>query len=103
MTPRVATTQAAPKHPVEPREAPSLPWDIVGAEAGLSPASRPGRAIQGGPRNLLRISPADPASPGKPYELFEVIPLSPLVGAEIRGVDLGAALDAALRDELNRA
>lgn len=39
----------------------------------------------------------------RPYERFTVEPLSPTIGAVIGGVSLAAPVDAALRDELNRA
>jgi taurine dioxygenase len=105
MTLRPATTKAAPWPDVpcpdgEPAGSQPLPWDVVGAEAGLGAASRPGRAIRGGPRDLRRL--AYPLS-SRPYELFEVTPLSPLVGAEITGVDLGTPLRAQVRGELHRA
>ncbi|QMU73243.1 TauD/TfdA family dioxygenase [Streptacidiphilus sp. P02-A3a] len=77
-----------------------LPWDQAGAEAGLPPADRPGRAVRGGPRRLRRIGPnqAD-----RPYRRFGLTPLSPVIGAEVSGVDLGAPLDQELRAELRRA
>jgi taurine dioxygenase len=78
----------------------ALPWELAGAEAPLGPAMRPGRAIRGGPRRLRRLAGDQPS---RPYERFGLTPLSPLVGAEITGVDLGAALDPGLRDELHRA
>jgi taurine dioxygenase len=78
----------------------TLPWELAGAEAGLGPAERPGRAIRGGPRRLRRLAGDQPS---RPYERFGLTPLGPLVGAEITGVDLGAALDPAVRAELHRA
>jgi taurine dioxygenase len=39
----------------------------------------------------------------RPYTRFAVDPCSPTIGAEIRGVDLGAPLDPGLRAELHRA
>lgn len=39
----------------------------------------------------------------KPYSLFQVKPLSPLIGAEIVGVDLRNPLTPELKDELHRA
>ncbi|MEU7645033.1 TauD/TfdA family dioxygenase [Streptomyces huasconensis] len=39
----------------------------------------------------------------RPYELIDVVPQGPLIGAEIRGVDLARPLTPALREELNRA
>lgn len=83
-----------------PSPAPPLPWDLAGYETGLGPAERPGRAIRGGPRQLQRFAetPSD-----RPYERFGVTPLTPLIGAEISGVDLATPMDAELRDELHRA
>jgi taurine dioxygenase len=78
----------------------TLPWDLAGAEAGFGPALRPGRAVRGGPRRLRRLAPA---APDRPYRRFRLEPLGPLIGAEVRGVDLGAPLDPPLRDELHRA
>lgn len=78
----------------------ALPWELAGAEAALGPAERPGRAIRGGPRRLRRLADTQP---DRPYRRFGLTPLSPLVGAEITGVDLGAALDPAVRAELHRA
>lgn len=75
-----------------------LPWERAGA--GLSPAERPGRAVRGGPRRLRRLAGNQP---DRPYERFGVTPLSPLIGAEISGVDLGAPMGPGLRDELHRA
>jgi taurine dioxygenase len=78
----------------------ALPWELAGAEARLGPAERPGRAIRGGPRRLRRLADDQP---GRPYARFGLTPLSPLIGAEITGVDLGAPLDPEVRDELHRA
>src|SRR4029079_19620949 len=39
----------------------------------------------------------------RPYERFTVVPLSPTIGAEIGGVDLGRPVDDALFAELHRA
>jgi taurine dioxygenase len=77
-----------------------LPWELAGAEAGLAAAQRPGRAIRGGPRRLRRLAETQP---DRPYERFGVTPLSPLIGAEISGVDLGRPMDPGLRGELHRA
>ena len=38
----------------------------------------------------------------KPYTRFEVVPLSPTIGAELRGFDIGAPLDADGFAEVNR-
>lgn len=82
-----------------------LPWDLAGAEAERGPASRTGRAIRGGPRPLRRLADTQLADPrqDRPYELFQLTPLSPLIGAEVSGIDLGEPMSAALRDELHRA
>lgn len=81
-------------------DAPPLPWDLAGTEAGLSQADRPGRAIRGGPRHLRRLAETQP---DRPYERFGVTPLTPLIGAEISGIDLRAPLDPELHAELHRA
>jgi taurine dioxygenase len=88
--------------PISPSHPPvaALPWELAGAESRLSPAERPGRAIRGGPRRLRRLAGTQP---DLPYERFGVAPLSPLIGAEITGVDLGAPLDPHLAAELHRA
>lgn len=78
----------------------ALPWELAGAETRLAPAERPGRAIRGGPRRLRRLAATQP---DLPYQRFGVTPLSPLIGAEISGVDLGAPLDPPLAAELHRA
>ena len=39
----------------------------------------------------------------RPYERFTVTPLTPTIGAELTGVDLGAAIDDELHAELHRA
>src|SRR5213080_3919435 len=39
----------------------------------------------------------------KPYSLFQVKPLSPLIGAEIAGVDLRNPLTTQVKNELHRA
>lgn len=51
-----------------------------------------------------RVAPRTP--PGfddRPYERFAVSPMSPTIGAEIGGVDLGSPLEDDLRSELRRA
>ncbi|HEV7721057.1 MAG TPA: TauD/TfdA family dioxygenase [Iamia sp.] len=53
-----------------------------------------------GPRLAARTAPG---FDDRPYERFAVQPLSPTIGAEIGGVDLGAPLDAELEAELRRA
>jgi taurine dioxygenase len=77
-----------------------LPWTRAGAEGALPVAERPGRAVRGGPRRLRRL-PDD--RPDAEYRLFGLSPLTPLIGAEIDGVDLGTPPPPALRDELHRA
>jgi taurine dioxygenase len=52
-------------------------------------------------RRILRRLPDNWVE--RPYERLEVAPLGRVIGAEIRGVDLSQPLDAALREELNRA
>jgi taurine dioxygenase len=39
----------------------------------------------------------------RPYELFDVLPMTPTIGAEVRGVDLARPVDDVLRAELHRA
>ncbi|MEC4019560.1 TauD/TfdA dioxygenase family protein [Streptomyces sp. H27-D2] len=53
-----------------------------------------------GRRTLTRLPEGWPE---RPYERFEIVPQGRTIGAEIRGVDLTRPLDAALREELNRA
>lgn len=77
-----------------------LPWDLADDEAGLGPADRPGRAIRGGPRQLRRLAEAQS---DRPYQRFGVTACSPLIGAEISGVNLGLPPDAELKEELHRA
>jgi taurine dioxygenase len=77
-----------------------LPWDLIGSESVLGPGERPGRAIRGGPRQLIRLAPAQQ---DLPYDLFGLTPLSPLIGAEISGVDIGAPLTPQVVGELRRA
>jgi taurine dioxygenase len=77
-----------------------LPWELVGGEAGLSATQRPGRAVRGGPRRLRRLAGTQP---DRPYERFALTPLSPLIGAEVSGVDLGRPMEPELHAELHRA
>jgi taurine dioxygenase len=56
----------------------------------------------------LRIGPATlrrlpDGAQDRPYERFEVVASSPVIGAEIRGVDLAVPLDEELHAELHRA
>ncbi|MEW6271572.1 MAG: TauD/TfdA family dioxygenase [Thermodesulfobacteriota bacterium] len=53
-----------------------------------------------GPRELRRLP--EGVAP-RPYHRFEVAPLSPAIGAEIAGVDLGTPPDDELLAELHRA
>src|SRR5690606_8481558 len=53
-----------------------------------------------GPRVAARV-PDD--FDDRPYERFTVAPLSPTIGAEVGGVDLGAPMDGELRAEMRRA
>jgi len=55
---------------------------------------------QVGPKTTDRI-PTD--FDDRPYERFGVAPLTPTIGAEVSGVDLGGVLDDALLSELRRA
>jgi len=51
-----------------------------------------------------RVAARTPAGfDDRPYERFGLQPLSPTIGAEVTGVDLGAAVDDELRAELRRA
>jgi taurine dioxygenase len=77
-----------------------LPWDLVGVEAGLGQAERPGRAVRGGPRTLRRLPEGEEP---QPYRLIEVTGHGPLIGAEIGGVDLGLPLEPEVMRELRRA
>lgn len=56
--------------------------------------------IDAGPRRLQRLPAGAEAAP---YERFTVTPLSPTIGGEISGVDLGTPLDHDLRADLLRA
>jgi taurine dioxygenase len=93
--PQSAISQSAIADQVTP-----MPWDMAGCETVLSPGERPGRAIMGGPRRLARLAPGQQ---DRPYELFSLTPLSPLIGAQIDDVDLGAPLDPDVKAELHRA
>lgn len=53
-----------------------------------------------GPRIIKRLTPEQKDAP---YRLFGLRPLSPLVGAEISGIDLRAPLESAVHSELERA
>lgn len=53
-----------------------------------------------GPRILRRLPEGVEE---RPYTLFEVKPLSPIIGAEIIGVDLRGPITEEVRSELNRA
>ncbi|UJW34847.1 TauD/TfdA family dioxygenase [Saccharothrix sp. AJ9571] len=64
--------------------------------AALRPAHVPADGILEGPRVLNH-------GESRPYPLFSLMPLGPVIGAEIDGVDLGEPLTAELRAELNRA
>ena len=69
-----------------------------------TPALRQARVPEDGMyegRRTLRRLPE--GVPERPYERLEVVPQGRIIGAEIRGVDLSRPLDAALREELNRA
>ncbi|MFD5036947.1 TauD/TfdA dioxygenase family protein [Streptomyces sp. NPDC058377] len=74
------------------------------ASVGPRPALRahrlPPDGLYEGPRELRRLAPGQP---DRPYTLFDVVPLGPLIGAEIGGVDLTRPLTPALREELDRA
>ena len=98
-TSATVTFEPAPRLASDEPAAP-LPWDLAGFEAALGPAERPGRSIRGGPRQLRRLAETQP---DRPYERFGVTPLSPLIGAEISGIDLGVPMDPELKDELHRA
>ncbi|WP_415952451.1 TauD/TfdA dioxygenase family protein [Streptomyces sp. KLOTTS4A1] len=66
----------------------------------LREARVPAAGMYEGRRSLRRVPDGWEA---RPYELFEVVPQGPVIGAEIRGVDLSRPLTPALREELNRA
>ena len=53
-----------------------------------------------GPKTTARVPPG---FDDRPYERFGLSPLTPTVGAEIAGVDLGDSLDDELRRDLHRA
>lgn len=59
-----------------------------------------GRTDKEGPRIIRRGTKAEN---GYNYTKFRVKPLTPIIGAEIEGVDLTRSLTAELRDELNQA
>jgi len=56
--------------------------------------------IEPGPRLLHRLGDTEPS---RPYERFDVRPLSPTIGAEIDGVDLGGMLTGQDIAEIHRA
>jgi len=57
------------------------------------------RPMKAGPRAVRRLPEGVDSAP---YERFGVSPLSPTIGAEIDGVDLGGPFDDELRAELRR-
>ncbi|RVU19974.1 taurine dioxygenase [Streptomyces antnestii] len=73
-------------------------------DATTAPALRdhriPADGLCEGPRILRRLPDG---VPGRPYEKFELVPQGPVIGAEIRGLDLSRPVPSAVRDELNRA
>lgn len=60
----------------------------------------PADGIHEGPRLLRRLAQG---AEDRPYERFTLVPQGPLIGAEIRGLDLSRPLTAAVRAELDRA
>lgn len=52
---------------------------------------------------VRELSPTGTYEPTAPYRLFGVTPCTPVIGAEISGVDLAAPLTAELHAELHRA
>lgn len=60
----------------------------------------PADGIHEGPRLLRRLAEG---AEDRPYERFTLVPQGPLIGAEIRGLDLSRPLTAAVRAELDRA
>lgn len=66
----------------------------------LSRAYFPKRNFRSGARVLDRLPEGQESLP---YTLFRVKPLSPLIGAEIDGVDLSHPITPALKEELHRA
>ncbi len=66
----------------------------------VRPLQLPDRGYRSGARILRRLPEGVEE---RPYTLFKVKPLSPIIGAEIEGVDLSRPVSPELRDELNRA
>ncbi|MGX1813562.1 TauD/TfdA dioxygenase family protein [Streptomyces albidoflavus] len=60
----------------------------------------PADGVHEGPRLLRRLAEGDG---DRPYERFTLVPQGPLIGAEIRGLDLSRPLTEAVRAELDRA
>jgi taurine dioxygenase len=58
------------------------------------------RPIEAGPRAVRRLPEG---TEPRPYTRFTLAPLTPVIGAEVGGVDLAAPLDDELHAELNRA
>ncbi|MGW1992778.1 TauD/TfdA family dioxygenase [Embleya sp. NPDC001921] len=52
---------------------------------------------------VRELSPTGDYEPTAPYRLFDLDPCTPVIGAEIDGVDLGRPLTAELHAELHRA
>lgn len=65
-----------------------------------APALPPTLGVDVGPRIAPRVPDGFDS---RPYEAFSVTPLSPTIGAEVGGVDLGTPMHDDLRAELHRA
>jgi taurine dioxygenase len=82
-----------------------IPLKGAGAMSGfISGDSRPlkfeNREDHVGPRHLRRLPEG---TKERPYTLFKVKPLTPVIGAEIAGVNLSGPVTPELQAELNRA
>ncbi|MCJ7985442.1 hypothetical protein AAAC51_13920 [Priestia megaterium] len=58
------------------------------------------REVKEGPRLLKRLPDGVEE---KPYTFFSIKPLTPIIGAEIEGLDLSKPLAKEVQEELNRA
>ncbi len=64
------------------------------------PLQFPNREVKEGPRLLKRLPNGVEE---KPYTFFSIKPLTPIIGAEIEGLDLSKPLAKEVQEELNRA
>ncbi|MDJ1131051.1 TauD/TfdA dioxygenase family protein [Streptomyces iconiensis] len=61
------------------------------------------RAVKGGVRPALRARALSSGGTDEPYTHVDLVPCTPVIGAEVRGVDLAEPLDGPVLAELKRA